>query len=132
MPRPIERTDRPVRVLRVLRLKAGLSQKRLANELNIFQVKLSHYEHGLDLTEEHGLLLLRFFQSTPQTAEIAKGLKFDDLTAFWPLETERDHDGAEAISDVAGSDQQVSVEYNPHQPGNEGAVHPIVAGDRSQ
>lgn len=83
MSRPVQRSAKPLRTLRVLRFVAGYTQLSLAEELQMFQVKISQYESGLDPTEDHGEILLQFFQNHPKTINMVRGVQIEDLTKPW-------------------------------------------------
>ncbi len=76
---------KPPRTLLILRLVVSLSQKDLASRVKVPQVRLSQYEHGLDVTTDHGLTLLQFFQEHEATSKIATDLTLTDLTAPWSM-----------------------------------------------
>lgn len=57
--RPSKKAFYADRLLKKLRLQAGLTQVELAGKVGISQTALSSYEHGYEISTDHGLKILR-------------------------------------------------------------------------
>ena len=57
--RPSVKGPYTIRLLKKLRLEAKLTQIELATKASISQTALSSYEHGYEISDEHGERLLR-------------------------------------------------------------------------